>query len=210
MPGQFNQVQFGDGLTVTDLGAGLVRVDGSGGATGPAGPAGPPGADSTVPGPAGPTGPAGATGVTGATGPAGPTGPAGSPAYPTPVVNGQWIKGVGGAAVWAAITPADVPGLLRAPDTQKWGSIGGSSVVTGDANGGAQILWSDHGLTVTAIGAIVVCSGQAWGAPDMVVNLDDASLPDTTGFWVRARNTNTNTFISTTYRFWWFATLVIA
>jgi hypothetical protein len=25
-----------------------------------------------------------------------------------PVVNGQWLKGVGGAAVWAAITPADV------------------------------------------------------------------------------------------------------
>jgi hypothetical protein len=30
---------------------------------------------------------------------------------PTPVVNGQWIKGVGGAAVWSSITPADVVGL---------------------------------------------------------------------------------------------------
>jgi hypothetical protein len=27
-----------------------------------------------------------------------------------PVVNGQWLKGVGGAAVWSAITPADIPG----------------------------------------------------------------------------------------------------
>lgn len=27
---------------------------------------------------------------------------------PTPVVNGQWVKGVGGVPVWSAITPADV------------------------------------------------------------------------------------------------------
>lgn len=27
-----------------------------------------------------------------------------------PVVNGQWVKGVGGAAVWSAITPADISG----------------------------------------------------------------------------------------------------
>lgn len=31
---------------------------------------------------------------------------------PDPVVNGQWIKGVGGAAVWAPITPADLTGLV--------------------------------------------------------------------------------------------------
>jgi len=30
---------------------------------------------------------------------------------PQPVVNGQWVKGVGGAAVWAAITPADVANI---------------------------------------------------------------------------------------------------
>ena len=28
--------------------------------------------------------------------------------YVPPVVNGQWLKGVGGAAVWSPITPADV------------------------------------------------------------------------------------------------------
>jgi hypothetical protein len=38
----------------------------------------------------------------------GPQGPAG-PGVPTPVVNGQWIKGVGGAAVWSAIATADLP-----------------------------------------------------------------------------------------------------
>lgn len=30
---------------------------------------------------------------------------------PTPVVNGQWLKGSGGAAVWAPITPADLPAV---------------------------------------------------------------------------------------------------
>jgi len=33
------------------------------------------------------------------------------PAIPLPVVNGQWIKGVGGAAVWSPITPADVANI---------------------------------------------------------------------------------------------------
>lgn len=32
-----------------------------------------------------------------------------APSLP-PVVNGQWIKGVGGAAVWSAIAPADIAG----------------------------------------------------------------------------------------------------
>jgi hypothetical protein len=86
----FSEIQFGDGLAVTDLGSGLIRVDGSAG-------------------PAGPTGPAGATGATGPAGATGATGPAGAPAYPTPVVNGQWIKGVGGAAAWAPIAQADLP-----------------------------------------------------------------------------------------------------
>jgi hypothetical protein len=60
MPGQWNQVQFGDGLTVTQPDPGVIRVDGSGG-TGPAGPTGP-------------TGPAGPTGPTGAAGPGVPVG----------------------------------------------------------------------------------------------------------------------------------------
>ncbi|HYV59138.1 MAG TPA: hypothetical protein VFA62_03630, partial [Acidimicrobiia bacterium] len=28
---------------------------------------------------------------------------------PKPVVNGRFVKGVGGAAVWAALTAADIP-----------------------------------------------------------------------------------------------------
>jgi hypothetical protein len=98
--------------------------EGPEGPTGPAGPTGPTGATGTqgpkgdqgvqgVAGPTGPTGPTGAQGPkgdTGAQGVAGPQGVAGV-GVPTPVVNGQWIKGVGGAAVWQPINPGDVAGL---------------------------------------------------------------------------------------------------
>jgi microcystin-dependent protein len=39
---------------------------------------------------------------------------------PTPVVNGQWIKGVGGAAVWTAIAPADVTGAALIAADAAW------------------------------------------------------------------------------------------
>lgn len=42
----------------------------------------------------------------------GPQGPPGT-GIPTPVVNGQWIKGSGGAAIWSAISQQDVPQPLR-------------------------------------------------------------------------------------------------
>jgi hypothetical protein len=64
--------------------------------------------EANIKGPTGATGATGPAGATGATGPTGPQGAAGA-GVPTPVVNGQWIKGVGGAAVWAAIAPADLP-----------------------------------------------------------------------------------------------------
>lgn len=48
-------------------------------------------------------------------GPSGVQGPMGI-GIPTPVVNGQWIKGVGGAAVWSAITLSDVPNAAAKPD----------------------------------------------------------------------------------------------
>ena len=58
------------------------------------------------------------TGVAGPVGPAGPQGPQGptgaqGPGLPT-VVNGQWLKGVSGAAVWAAITQDALPVNLQA------------------------------------------------------------------------------------------------
>src|SRR4029077_8664877 len=44
----------------------------------------------------------------------GPQGPTGI-GVPTPVVNGQWVKGVGGVAVWSAIALADVVGAAAKP-----------------------------------------------------------------------------------------------
>lgn len=61
---------------------------------------------------------AGQVGPQGIQGPQGPQGIG----VPAPVVNGQWIKGVGGAAVWSAIAAADVTGLV-APDTA-WHVVG--------------------------------------------------------------------------------------
>jgi hypothetical protein len=54
---------------------------------------------------------AGAGAPQGAIGPQGPTGIG----VPTPIVNGQWVKGVGGAAVWSAITLADIPNAAAKP-----------------------------------------------------------------------------------------------
>lgn len=85
-------IQFGDGLRVTDQGSGVIRVDSSG--------------------PQGPAGAAGAQGPPGATGATGPQGPAGTPALPTPIVNGQWVYGSGGAAIWKAIAQTDLPGNI--------------------------------------------------------------------------------------------------
>jgi len=53
----------------------------------------------------------------GANAPVGIQGPTGAQGVgiPTPVVNGQWVKGVGGAAVWSPITLADVAGAAAIP-----------------------------------------------------------------------------------------------
>lgn len=62
--GKFTKIKWGDGLTATDEGGGVVRVDGMAGVAGPTGPAGPTGA----------TGAAGADGADGADGVGVPTG----------------------------------------------------------------------------------------------------------------------------------------
>jgi hypothetical protein len=60
-----------------------------------------------ITGPAGPTGPQGPQGPQGVKGDTG----AASPLVPA-VQNGKWLTGVGGAAVWAAITQDDLPANL--------------------------------------------------------------------------------------------------
>jgi Collagen triple helix repeat (20 copies) len=83
---------------------------GATGATGSQGPQGTTGAQGPqgATGSQGPKGDTGSQGPQGNTGAQGPQGVPGTPGYPTPVVNGQWLKGSGGAVVWSAIDAADV------------------------------------------------------------------------------------------------------
>jgi hypothetical protein len=91
-------------------------------------------ADLAIEGPQGQTGPPGAQGPQGVQGGVGPQGPAGA-GVPMPVVNGQWVKGVGGAAVWSAIADTDVPALNIG---QRLGTTG---VVVTNANSAIANGW---------------------------------------------------------------------
>jgi hypothetical protein len=67
-----------------------------------------------------------------------------------PVVNGQWIKGVGGAAVWSPIAQSDLPanvGPSTATPTD-WNAVAASGwyLATGAANAPAPGTW--YGLCV--------------------------------------------------------------
>jgi len=57
-------------------------------------------------------------------------------------------------------------------------TIGASSVVSTDTNGGVTIPW---GISVASVVSVVVCGGQGWGTPDVMINIDDAVPPTTTG-----------------------------
>lgn len=126
------------------------------------------------------------------------------------VVNGQWLKGVGGAVVWSAITTDDLVGGVGAQGAsagQKWRLAGGSTVVTTDVGGGATIAW---GFAVTAVGPLVVGSGQGWGVPDMMISVDDAVPPSTTGFSIRARsNAGAGGWVNGSVRFQWIALVTV-
>jgi|SRR5215831_3310189 len=114
---------------------------------------------------------------------------------PSPVVNGQWIKGVGGVPVWAAITPADVANIpygtslpaspydgqeavlvdsTSAPNYQ-WRfryNAGSSNAQKWEFVGGAPWL----GLTTTAV-----------GLPGSWANVGPAFTPPRTGlYWFMA------------------------
>ena len=84
-------------------------------------------------------------------------------------------------------------------------TIGASSVVSTDTNGGVTIPW---GISVASVVSVVVCGGQGWGTPDVMINIDDAVPPTTTGFSIRVRNTNSNTFVNGSVRVQWLACVV--
>lgn len=133
---------------------------GPAGATGPIGPQGVKG-DTGNTGPQGATGPQGSQGVkgdtgdTGAQGPQGDPGPQGIPGagVPTPVVNGQWIKGSGGTAIWSDLPDAtssvkgvvqlagDLAGTAAAPQIAA-GVIVDADIAAAAAIKGGKFNWS--------------------------------------------------------------------
>ena len=62
--------------------------------------------------------------------------PVASP-YPSPVVNGQFVKGVGGAAVWQPIARADLNGAIS-PGV---GDSAGNAVQVADLNNATSVGW---------------------------------------------------------------------
>jgi hypothetical protein len=110
-------------------------------------------------------GPVGPAGVQGPTGPAGPTGIG----VPTPVVNGQWIKGVGGAAVWSPITVADVSGIGARVASVPSGtnvdiSWAGGNVHTliDDMNPGSAVTLRSYGVPTAGAGThLIIRNGSS-------------------------------------------------
>jgi hypothetical protein len=100
-----------------------------------------------------------------------PIGPSQPIGMPSPVVNGQWIKGVGGAAVWSKVTPTDVSGGIEwhGPFEVSSGNVGAGTYVnitvahnlgrtpnmffgwTSDSNWGMNITWLVSALDSTNV-----------------------------------------------------------
>jgi hypothetical protein len=126
------------GATGTQGPQGLKGDPGATGSQGPQGLKGDPGATGAQ-GPQGATGSQGPKGDTGLTGAQGPQGTPGA-GVPTPVVNGQWVKGVGGAAVWSAITRADVP-PIPVSTTLPASPVDGQEVILVSALASPSFAW---------------------------------------------------------------------
>jgi len=69
---------------------------------------------------------------------------------PLPVVNGQWIKGVGGAAVWAAIAPSDIAGYPATAGTSFPGSPADGDEYVYAADPANGVYWRFKYRTATA------------------------------------------------------------
>jgi hypothetical protein len=77
--------------------------------------------------------------------------------------------------------------------------------VTTDANGGATVPW---GFPVASVLTVIPVSGQGWGQPNMTVAIDDAVMPDTNGFSIRAHLAN-GAFVNGSIRFLWLALVAL-
>ncbi len=134
------------------------------------------------------TGPQGPQGIPGPTGATGPAGAPGTPVLPTPIVNGRWLKGVGGAAVWspahyfnssvdASASNVDIPWnggeAIIANLALQGGSTSGSirSVAAPNSGNGTRlVLYNDipTGKTTTILHSTIGGSGSTLRTRDKV------------------------------------------
>jgi len=105
----------------------------------------------------------------------------GAGTLPSPVVNGQWLKGVGGAAVWTALAPADLPAMST----------------FGTTFPGSPVDGQEHTLVDTTTGTPVYswrfryCAGNA--DPYRWLFVGGASwIVGTTGYMATTATTNTD------------------
>ncbi|HEX3454189.1 MAG TPA: pyocin knob domain-containing protein [Gaiellaceae bacterium] len=107
-----------------------------------------------------------------------PLGPAG-PGLPSPIVNGQWVKGSGGAAIWAPITQPDLPNPLREQEQQAPGNdanqaqnTGWYRLDTGAANGpNSGLYW--HLFVLNMYGNQLRQTAYAMGDQSTVLGKQD-------------------------------------
>ena len=113
----------------------------------------------------------------------------GSSGTPIPaVVNGQWVKGVGGAAVWAAITPADVAGVeVTAHKDTNGGYVGrdgsGNIVIPGNTYLAGTLVANTNALYSSVVSARATGDAQdrlrILNAGHIYMGDGVASTPDT-------------------------------
>jgi hypothetical protein len=102
-------------------------------------------------------------------GPPGPAGPVGT-GIPMPVVNGQWIKGVGGAAVWTPLAPSEVVGAGLVTADADWHYVGaagevpflnGWSNLDGVGPGSRQVRYRKQGSGLVVLTGIPTAGASA-------------------------------------------------
>ena len=90
------------------------------------------------------------------------------------VVNGQWLKGAGGAAVWSAITAADVSGLPGQELTYAETTANVSVTATSDAS--ANLVVAAPAFTFDGSGVIVTLAAPGALTPPVAAQVIFAVL----------------------------------
>ncbi len=183
---RFSKIKWGDALSVTDEGNGVIRVDTSGGIAGPTGGAGPTGSTGAT-GATGPTGPSG--GATGATGPTGPTGATGA----TGATGGTGATGTGATGATGPTGPSGGPTGPTGPTgstgpTGPTGSTGptgaGATGPTGATSSVASTVidYVERDLTTPEGGFLEV--DTLWAAAPIFIQGNPITYDGSTEVWI--------------------------